>query len=110
MWLTPHGYAGPPPENYESYLKPLTAGASAAMREVYGTKFTYGESYNTINYEALGISIDYALSLGVGAPFTVELRDKNGHFGFLLPADQILPSGKEMWEGFKYLLDNFKTE
>ncbi|KAF9967706.1 hypothetical protein BGZ70_008538 [Mortierella alpina] len=109
MWLTPHGYAGPPPESYKSYLKPLAAGAVAALKKVYGTKFTYGESYNTINYETFGASDDYALSVGVGAPFTVELRD-TGNFGFLLPADQILPSGKEMWEAFKYILDNLKTK
>ncbi|CAO3567140.1 unnamed protein product [Mortierella alpina] len=109
MWLTPHGYAGPPPESYESYLKPLAAGAVAALEKVYGTKFTYGESYDIINYETFGASDDYALSVGVGAPFTVELRD-TGDFGFELPADQILPSGKEMWEAFKYILDNLKTK
>ncbi|KAF9282467.1 hypothetical protein BGZ68_005957 [Mortierella alpina] len=109
MWLTPHGYAGPPPATYEPYLKPLAAGAVAALQKVYGTKFTYGESYNTINYETFGSSDDYAYSVGVGAPFTVELRDRNGRYGFRLPADQILPSGKEMWEAFKYVLDNLKT-
>ncbi|KAF9573962.1 hypothetical protein EC968_007648 [Mortierella alpina] len=111
MWLTPHGYDGPPPKTYKSYLKPLAAGAVAALKKVHGTKFTYGESFKTIGYETFGSSDDYAYSIGVGAPFTVELRDADdGKFGFLLPADQIVPSGEEMWEAFKYLLDNLKTK
>jgi len=36
---------------------------------------------------------------------TVELRD-TGNNGFVLPPAQILPSGEEMWAGFKYLLTN----
>jgi len=33
----------------------------------------------------------------------VELRDGGKH-GFLLPADQILPTGVETWEGVKALV------
>ena len=38
---------------------------------------------------------------GVGARFTytIELRDdfEDPHYGFLLPPDQIIPSGQELW-------------
>ena len=36
---------------------------------------------------------------GLGARFvyTIELRD-TGHHGFLLPENQIKPSGEELWE------------
>lgn len=39
--------------------------------------------------------------------FTLELRDK-GATGFVLPANQILPSGQEAYAGVKYLLQNMK--
>jgi hypothetical protein len=37
--------------------------------------------------------------------FSTELRD-TGDNGFVLPANQIVPSGIENWEGIKYLLKN----
>jgi len=40
-------------------------------------------------YETLGLKYSYAL----------ELRDK-GKYGFLLPAEQIIPCGEEMTDGF----------
>lgn len=49
-------------------------------------------------------------SMGIKYAATPELRDK-GQFGFLLPADQIIPCGEETLEGFlayaKYVLDNW---
>jgi len=36
---------------------------------------------------------------------TVELRD-TGNYGFVLPANQILPSAEEAWAGLAYLLKN----
>lgn len=39
--------------------------------------------------------------------FTSELRD-TGDYGFVLPADQILPSGVEAFAGLKYLLSNLR--
>ena len=34
----------------------------------------------------------------------IELRSTS--YGFILPPEQILPSGKEIWEGMKYLWVN----
>ena len=42
--------------------------------------------------------------LGVKYSFSVELRDK-GYYGFLLPPDQIIPSGEETFEGLKALVN-----
>jgi len=39
--------------------------------------------------------------------FAAELRD-TGNNGFVLPANQIRPSGEEVWAGVKYLLANIK--
>lgn len=45
--------------------------------------------------EATGGSMDWAKSkLGVPYPFEWELRDE-GRYGFLLPADQIVPTALE---------------
>jgi len=35
--------------------------------------------------------------------YTVELRDTGRH-GFVLPADQIKPSGEELWEAERVVL------
>jgi len=39
--------------------------------------------------------------------FAAELRD-TGDNGFILPPDQIRPSGEEIWAGVKYLLANIQ--
>ena len=47
-------------------------------------------------------------SLGVKYSYTIELRDR-GHDGFILPADQIVPSGEETLAGlialWKFIAD-----
>lgn len=43
-------------------------------------------------------------SVGVDLSFALELRD-DGHFGHLLPKDQIIPTATEIWEGIKAILD-----
>ena len=41
--------------------------------------------------------------LGTRFAFTTELRD-TGRYGFVLPPDQIIPSGEEMWAGFEVVI------
>jgi len=41
-------------------------------------------------------------ALGVKYSYIVELRDQQGH-GFVLPKEQILPTGEETLEGLKAL-------
>ncbi|KAF9320371.1 hypothetical protein BG003_006358 [Podila horticola] len=103
LWMVPYGYTGTRPSNY-AYLNGLAQKAATALKAVNGVSFTTGDIYNTI-YQASGNSADYALSIGVGAPFAVELRD-TGSYGFSLPASQIVPSGKETWAAFTAVLDN----
>ncbi|KAF9097805.1 hypothetical protein BGX23_007901 [Mortierella sp. AD031] len=108
LWMTPYGYKGTPPPNYNSYLKPLAEGAANALYQVNGIRFTTGDIYNTI-YPASGSSVDYTYAqAGVQASFAVELRDK-GSSGFNLPAAQIIPSGQETWAALTYILDNLQV-
>lgn len=54
---------------------------------------------------AAGGSEDWTYGqLGVKYSFSVELRD-TGRYGFLLPPDQIIPTGEETFEGLKALVN-----
>lgn len=48
---------------------------------------------------ASGGSTDWAYdTTGIQYTYALEMRD-TGEYGFLLPADQILPTGEETWAG-----------
>ena len=48
-------------------------------------------------YIASGGSIDWTLGeAGIPYSFGMELRD-TGRYGFILPADQIIPTSEEVW-------------
>jgi murein tripeptide amidase MpaA len=103
--MFPYGYtcSGTVP-NSSTYAS-LARGAAAAVRAVYGTTFQTGPICNTI-YQVSGDSVDYAYEVSkTEFSMTVELRD-TGNYGFVLPANQILPSAEEMWAGLNYLLTN----
>ncbi|KAF1840089.1 uncharacterized protein K460DRAFT_371306 [Cucurbitaria berberidis CBS 394.84] len=105
LWMYPYGWTCsgvlPNAAKYQS----LTQGAIAAVKAVHGTQFTGGPICNTI-YQVSGDSVDYAFEVAkANYSMTVELRD-TGDFGFVLPANQIVPSGEETWAGLSYLLKN----
>lgn len=105
LWMYPYGYtcSGVIPESakYDS----LSQGAVAAIQAVHGTEFTAGPICTTI-YQVSGDSVDYAYENAKAAyALTVELRD-TGDYGFVLPPEQIKPSGEEMWAGLKYFVQN----
>ncbi|XP_049637372.1 carboxypeptidase A4-like [Suncus etruscus] len=56
---------------------------------------------------ASGSSIDWAYDQGIKYAFTFELRD-TGHYGFLLPANQIIPTAEETWLGLKVILEHVR--
>lgn len=85
----------------------LARGVVAAIKAVYGTVFKTGPICPTI-YQVSGSSVDYVADVTKAQySFTSELRD-TGSYGFVLPADQILPSGVEAFAGLKYLLSNLR--
>lgn len=108
MWLTPWGYTNDLPADYAHQ----NAGAKAAcdaLEVEYGTKYQHGSIANVI-YVVSGGSADWTYGAEkIKYSYGVELRD-TGKYGFLLPADQIIPSGKETLEALKalctYVLNN----
>jgi hypothetical protein len=85
----------------------LAAKAVNALAKVHGTKYRHGDIFHTI-YQSSGSSVDYAYEVAkAGVAMAVELRD-TGRNGFMLPAEQILPTGEETWAGLGAILDNIK--
>ncbi|KAI9553939.1 hypothetical protein GHT06_019210 [Daphnia sinensis] len=95
MWLIPWGHKQEKPEDF-SDLYSLAKTGSNALESVNGVNYLIG-SIPDLLYVASGSSIDWVKgAVGVKYTYTLELRD-SGRFGFLLPARQIVPSGKETW-------------
>jgi len=96
LWLWPYGYdySINYPDNYEE-IRDLADDAVKALKEVHGKEF---EPMNSGDfYPAAGASDDwYKGVLNARFVYTVELRD-TGYHGFVLPPDQIKPSGEEFW-------------
>jgi len=107
-WVTPWGWTPQKPVDYNVQL----AGANDAVKalaELYGTTYQTGDSYSTI-YMTTGSSVDFAYgNLDIKYSYTVELRDQ-GQYGFLLPPNQILPSGKETFAGIVALAQYVQSQ
>ncbi|KAK0711883.1 hypothetical protein B0H67DRAFT_586493 [Lasiosphaeris hirsuta] len=105
LFMTPYGYSCTAVAVKNTELQSLAKGAAAAIKAVHGTNFKTGPICSTI-YKATGSSVDYVNDVvGADYVFTAELRD-TGNYGFVLPANQIVPSGEEAYAGVKYLLSN----
>ncbi|XP_071849610.1 carboxypeptidase O-like isoform X1 [Apostichopus japonicus] len=106
--LAPWSYssAAELPAESENQLAAAAAMAAAmnSTNSVAGG-YIHGPSARLL-YEASGASNDYGFASTPAATYTyvVELRD-TGEYGFVLPADQILPSGEESYDGVIALLD-----
>jgi murein tripeptide amidase MpaA len=97
LWMSPWGYTDALPPDYKDQ-NALSAAATEAIKSVYGTTYEYGPIATTI-YPASGSSADYVYGVcGAKYAYGVELRD-TGEFGFLLPPNQIIPSGEETYAG-----------
>ncbi len=96
------------PWSYTSTLPPdaaifdqLNSSMQSAIQGVHGQFYDAGPTYTTI-YPASGSSGDWYYGAG-STPrkilaWGLELRD-TGTYGFLLPADQIIPNGEEIMAG-----------
>jgi len=97
LWMSPWGWTDAYPADYEQQ-NALSAAVAKAIFSVHGTRYEYGPISTTI-YPASGSSADYTYGVcGIKYSYGAELRD-TGRYGFLLPADQIVPSGEETLAG-----------
>ncbi|OWA53087.1 Carboxypeptidase B [Hypsibius exemplaris] len=101
LWMLPYGYTFDLTPD-DAVVRDLAVNATNALRALYGTVFRVGTSPEIL-YTSSGTSRDFAKGrTQIKYVYTVELRD-TGEFGFLLPAEQILPSGLETFEGVKVI-------
>ncbi|KAG5343655.1 CBPA1 carboxypeptidase, partial [Acromyrmex heyeri] len=93
LLLIPYGHTTAHLDNYDD-LYDIGVKTAIALEKKYGTHYTVGNIAETI-YVASGGSMDWVKgTYGTPITYTYELRD-TGRYGFLLPADQIIPTGEE---------------
>ncbi|XP_036962647.1 carboxypeptidase A1-like isoform X2 [Acanthopagrus latus] len=103
MLLYPYGYTSTPAKD-QAELHSLAKKAITDLASLYGTRYRYGSIINTI-YPASGGTIDWTYNQGIKYSYTFELRD-TGRYGFLLPANQIIPTAQETWLALMAIMDH----
>ncbi|XP_075996106.1 carboxypeptidase A5 [Genypterus blacodes] len=103
MLLYPYGFTRTPARDQDE-LHTLARKAITDLSSLYGTRYRYGSIINTI-YQASGGTIDWTYNQGIKYSYTFELRD-TGRYGFILPANQILPTAKETWLALMAIMDH----
>ncbi|XP_045601687.1 carboxypeptidase B [Procambarus clarkii] len=98
MWMLPWASSLEAPSNYKDMID-IAKLAIQAIHKNSGTEYTYGQVTELL-YIASGSSGDYAYSIGIPYSFSLELRDL-GRYGFILPKEQIEPTGIETYQGIK---------
>ncbi|XP_053668171.1 zinc carboxypeptidase-like [Anopheles marshallii] len=100
LLMFPYGHTAEKVPNYND-LQSITDKAIEALTSVNGTEYRGGSKHETI-YPSSGGSIDWAYKTGgVPVSLTFELRGPPDSTDmFILPADQILPVGRETLAAF----------
>lgn len=102
--LSPWGYtAALPPEPDRSVFDRLNGDMAREIRSETGMTYIGGPAYTTI-YPAAGTIPDWVYGDQGKLSWTIELRD-TGATGFVLPAEQIVPTGRENYRAVLTLLD-----
>ncbi|CAG9856924.1 unnamed protein product [Phyllotreta striolata] len=93
LMLIPYGHTTAHLDNY-NITYPVGLKAVASLAQKYGTQYSVGDIAEII-YVATGSNMDW-LKANYHVPFAYayELRDQ-GQYGFLLPTEQIVPTGEE---------------
>ncbi|OXA61671.1 Carboxypeptidase A2 [Folsomia candida] len=95
LWLLPWGYTqGVYPPDYAEQLS-LGQASIAALEAVHGTAYQTGQGADIL-YGVGGASDDWAKDHGIKYTATIEMRDTEEGYGFILPADQIIPNAEGM--------------
>nr|XP_033814696.1 carboxypeptidase A2-like isoform X2 [Geotrypetes seraphini] len=103
LLMFPYGYKCTNIDDY-SELDAVAKSAASALTSVYGTAYKVGPIC-TVIYQASGGSIDWSYDYGIKYSFAFELRD-TGYHGFLLPANQIIPTAEETWLALKTIFEH----
>ncbi|XP_032691436.1 zinc carboxypeptidase-like isoform X2 [Odontomachus brunneus] len=102
LLMFPYGHTTDHLENYDE-LYAVGTKMINAIRQRYGTRYITGNIAETI-YVATGSTIDYIKgTYGKRYVYTYELRDQ-GRYGFLLPPEQIIPTGEETMDSVVALM------
>ncbi|XP_075199639.1 carboxypeptidase A1-like [Anomaloglossus baeobatrachus] len=105
MLLFPYGYTTNLAPDHEELME-LAEKMAVALASLHGTRYTYGTTIATI-YRADGTTTDWAYNNGIKYSYTFELRD-TGKYGFLLPAEQIIPTAEETWLALEAVMEHVK--
>jgi len=104
--LRPYGWAVTVPSN-EAQLKQVGDGMAAAIKAVHQKVYTSEHIYDL--YLAAGSIEDWQLTTAkIPLAYTIELRD-TGVYGFQLPANQIKPTGEEVWAALLTVINYIQT-
>ena len=102
----PYAFTVTKPDDYDEVRRVAEHGV-AALRAASGRDFTIPQT--TPLNQLSGVSDDWAKAVaGVRFTYTFELRDKGLH-GFLLPAAEIEPSGREIAAAVKAMMRALPT-
>uniref|UniRef100_A0A2K6Q439 Carboxypeptidase A4 n=1 Tax=Rhinopithecus roxellana TaxID=61622 RepID=A0A2K6Q439_RHIRO len=105
LLMYPYGYSAKKAPDAKE-LDKVARRAAKALASVSGTEYQVGPTCATV-YPASGSSIDWAYDNGIKFAFTFELRD-TGTYGFLLPANQIIPTAEETWLGLTTIMEHVR--
>lgn len=103
IWTCPYAHSKHPSPHIRTHMNILNAIHDAVYR-VNGVSYTVGP-LSSVLYVGSGFSMDWIYDkVGIVHSYLVELRDK-GTYGFLLPAEQIVPTALETWAGVKTAIE-----
>ncbi|XP_034390229.1 carboxypeptidase A4 [Cyclopterus lumpus] len=105
LLMYPHGYSCND-VLHQPELDSVGRAAVEKLTSLYGTRYKVGSICNII-YQASGGSIDWTYDIGIKYSFAFELRD-TGRYGFILPANQIIPTASETWLALKHIMEHVR--
>jgi hypothetical protein len=104
MW--PYGHTKQHLDNHDE-AQAIAQKAVSALSKRYGTQYKIGNIAEAI-YIASGGSIDWVKgALKARLSYVYEFRD-TGRYGFILPADQIIPNSQEVMDSIDVILQEYK--
>lgn len=91
--LSPWGYSDTLTTTDAADLNGLASDMASEIFSVHGKTYIHGPTGSTL-YVASGIASDWHYGARNEYAWTIELRD-TGQYGFILPPEQIIPTGEE---------------